>query len=404
MSVVLLTAFPVHRPRNGGQQRIAQIEKAYRAAGLAAHTLTVCEQEILGEAGPGDTCIGFPVRSRFRRWQGRDVPLINDLLVGRFASEDERAYRAIKKRLPARVDCVDLHQPWLVPLVERLRREPAYRSAHVVYNSQNIEAPLKYDMLVQHGVADAQSIAHEVAALEQRAARVCDGVVAVSQADTRQLRAFGARHVVLAGNGIAANAASEAGLSRWRKRLPEAPFAVFVASAHPPNIKGFWDCFGDSLALLSPLQPLVLAGSAGPQVRAAAPKGRFSLLNESRLAVLGELTEDDLAAVKQLAHVFVLPITYGGGSNIKSAEALFSGKPVVGTPTAFRGFDAFVRLPGVARVAARPSVFRKAVAKALTTATPSPDSPAQRALRQSLLWQHSLRPLVDAMCHEWGRP
>jgi hypothetical protein len=39
--------------------------------------------------------------------------------------------------------------------------------------------------------------------------------------------------------------------------------------------------------------------------------------------------------------VILLPIPYGGGSNLKTAEAICSGRPIVGTIKSFRGFDNF---------------------------------------------------------------
>jgi hypothetical protein len=57
--------------------------------------------------------------------------------------------------------------------------------------------------------------------------------------------------------------------------------------------------------------------------------------------------EQDLDYLVNHASVILLPITRGGGSNIKTAEALLSDRPVIGTSTAFRGFEAYKNAPGV---------------------------------------------------------
>jgi hypothetical protein len=53
-----------------------------------------------------------------------------------------------------------------------------------------------------------------------------------------------------------------------------------------------------------------------------------------------------------------------GGSNLKTAEALISGLPVVGTSQAFRGFADFADLPHIA-VADTPEAFAAGIRHAL---------------------------------------
>lgn len=128
-------------------------------------------------------------------------------------------------------------------------------------------------------------------------------------------------------------------LEAWKKKLPPGPFALFVGSAHPPNISGFFDVLGDSLGFLAPDRSAHLRRwqrrPAPPPIHPAFQ--RWKPLNESRIQILGMLDDADLAAVKSLAHLFILPISEGGGSNIKTAEALYSGKYVLGTPTSSAG-------------------------------------------------------------------
>ena len=43
----------------------------------------------------------------------------------------------------------------------------------------------------------------------------------------------------------------------------------------------------------------------------------------------------------------VLPLREGGGSNLKTAEALYSGLPLVATTVAMRGYETFRNMDGV---------------------------------------------------------
>lgn len=122
-------------------------------------------------------------------------------------------------------------------------------------------------------------------------------------------------------------------------------------------------------------------------------RGVWGPLNISRLQVLGELSDEDLGAVRILASAYILPILRGGGSSLKAAEAIYSGKPVVASPVALRGFKRFQSLPHI-RPASDPVTFGKCLRDALR-AGPVPLTQDQRRQLQSLKWENTLQPLVE---------
>jgi hypothetical protein len=79
------------------------------------------------------------------------------------------------------------------------------------------------------------------------------------------------------------------------------------------------------------------------------------------------------------AHALPLPIGYGGGSNVKTAEALAAGRPIVATGAAFRGFDEYRSLPSVT-LADTPLAFEAAI-----RANPFPDAYDGRTTRRPSL-------------------
>src|SRR6185503_21305679 len=109
-----------------------------------------------------------------------------------------------------------------------------------------------------------------------------------------------------------------------------------------------------SMAFLAPDERVVVAGGIADVLLHAPAYRLWERINASRLMLVGQQSEQDLAALIALASCIVLPITIGGGSNIKTAEAIFSGKPVVGTTLSLRGYERALELPHVYRTDAAP--------------------------------------------------
>jgi len=171
-------------------------------------------------------------------------------------------------------------------------------------------------------------------------------------------------------------------------------FALFVGSAYPPNVRGFWQMFAPSLAFLAPDERVVVAGGIGGIIMELREARVWERINASRLECVGPQSEADLAALLALASCIVLPITIGGGSNIKTAEAIFSGKLVVGTTTSFRGYEGMPPFPGV-HSTDDPAEFRGLVRRALDGTLPQPAP--ERNVRRRVLWSETLKMLPAAV-------
>lgn len=395
VQVLVLGSYPCVTPLHGGQIRLAEIIAAYRRAGYIVQSINLYDISAAAGQPRGPHDVEYPFDSAWRQWRGKAVPFVEDLTSGLYASRDENAYARITGLIQGTPALVHIEQPWLLPLALRWKKEGKIPAARLVYGSQNIEAPLKKAILAQYGIAEAEAVARDIAALEQEACQEADLVLAVSQSDRHALARLTAGPVILAANGIAPWHANPQALERRFRQLSAAPFALFIGSAHPPNISGFFETLGDSLGFLPPDRKICIVGSVGPHIVSHPDFLRWAPLNASRAQNLGLVDEATLAAAKTLAHVIILPITEGGGSNIKTAEALYSGKYVVGTPTSFRGFEHFLDMPGV-HVAETPHAFRCTLQRLLQAPPHVPD-PAWHDRRQQLLWQHTLVPMIRAV-------
>ena len=110
--------------------------------------------------------------------------------------------------------------------------------------------------------------------------------------------------------------------------------------------------------------------------------------------MLGLVDPVVLEALLTRAAVILLPKTRGGGSNLKTSEALLARRPVVATRLAFAGFEAWRDLPGVT-IADEPYVFWQLVARQLAC----PQILADRQdddRRDELLWPTCLAPMIAA--------
>lgn len=400
MRVLVLGSYPTVRPIHGGQIRLAEIVAAYRARGFDVRQADAWADNplyrprlSLSRAATDALELPLPPEA-LRSHRGLRAPFIEDLASGGVLAADERRLASIEAHCAGPVDWVHVEQPWLWPVALQLRRRAALGAFRLVYGSQNVEHELKREIFRQYRI-DGDALIEAIEALERQAAREADLVAAVTREDARWLARWSRREPLLAPNGVRAWKSAPEALERWRARLGDEPFALYVASAHPPNVVGFCESFGESLAALSPTQRVVLAGTVAEHVVGSEWFRRWGPLNERRTVALGILDSADLDALKDLAQAFVVPVTRGGGSNLKTAEALYAARNVVATPFAMRGYEHLSDLPGL--VVAEPgAAFARALHESLLRPAPPADERSAARL-DTLAWSHTLAALVAAV-------
>jgi hypothetical protein len=385
MRVLILGPWPITRPRHGGQIRAASIVAAYRARGHAAMFIGIFDPGNVppADATPDDVAIddavmGFIGRSG-QRWE---------LSLWRAFAEEPALFArfeaAVRRFGP---DVVQFEEPYLWPVVRALRQHGRLGNAPVVHSSYNFETDYRRDLAEIAGNVD-EALLGEVARQEAEIARESDLVATVSDADADSFRRVGARHVVVARNGSRPPAPTEAALAAVDAYLGDVPFALFVSSAHPPNAQGLLDLAAGAASGLP--GPLLICGAVHRLLEPG--RTRHRLIRDARM--LGTVDPEVLDALLVRAAVILLPKTRGGGSNLKTSEALLARRPVVATTLAFAGFEGWRDEPGVA-VADEPARFWKLAADAL--ADPQPIvAPSGHDPRDDLLWTTCLAPMIDA--------
>jgi hypothetical protein len=163
-----------------------------------------------------------------------------------------------------------------------------------------------------------------------------------------------------------------------------------VGSEHPPNVSGFENLILPWLASLRPGQRIVVAGGVCDKLLARLNEWGLRATVEGRLVLLGPVSDLALSVLIENAACIILPVEYGGGSNLKTAEALLSDRPIVASPASMRGFGEFGNLPGVA-IANGAEEFGAAVHRALADRFSASRSESSVA---ALTWDAVLAPLV----------
>ncbi len=374
--------------------RVTECARAYRSLGHRVDRVTVYARRrsfVESCAEPISTCVplvlGWWARQRrCHLGKPRGLDQLRQMWAGRhrgFASD-------LARRLDCSYDIVQIEHPWNFELAAGLRRDPSGANAWLVYSSHNIESDLHESIWRSQGwwTRAAERLVTQIRAHEITCAQRADLCLATSEADAAQLRGFGARDVIVVPNGVHPFPLREPTFSR-----PAPRYAIFVASDYPPNVNGFMRWLSPPFDALPPNTAIVLAGSVG---RAIERSGRYaSDIAAGRLVILGVLAREVLEQTILHADAVVLPITDGGGTNLKTSEALVSRRPVVATPHALRGFEAYRRLPRVHCVDEVGPAFMQRVAGLLGSGPHADDTTADCS---TLTWSEgfaSLRSWLD---------
>jgi glycosyltransferase involved in cell wall biosynthesis len=389
MRVLTLSTYPIAVPRHGGQQRLHHIVKAYAAAGHQTRSIGVLGSS---QFEPEDGFLPLPPVERMSKLISNPF-LMEDWAIGQLAAKDDSFHQALCGKIGDVPDLIHVEQPWLFAFAHRYARQLKAGKARVVYGSANVEHELKRRIVSGYmGAAHAEECARLVLQCETEAAAKADLIVATSQSDLTWLKKHASTEVVLAPNGVAERTSSMRGIEEANRITLHAKTALYCASSHPPNTHGFYDIFGRGIGFLTPDERIVVAGSAGASIKADPRFARTPGLAQ-HFVDAGEVSEECLQGLLETCHAIVLPITHGGGTNLKTAEAIWAGRWVVATSVGMRGFEDFIATRGL-NVCSDPTVFRETTRKVMGS-PPLRLSAAEKLTRRSVLWESALKLLVD---------
>jgi glycosyltransferase involved in cell wall biosynthesis len=392
MNILILCTYPIADPKHGGQLRVRNIADTYMSAGHQVQVVGVLgsssyEQEV--------GFLSYPTQEQLSRAIANTF-LMEDYALGQLFQQDEQCRRHLTSLIQNQPDIIHVEQPWLfgfaMQYAATLKNRP-----QLLYGSQNTEWRLKRDIVITYQRPDvAEHCADLVKSVELQAVKQADAIVCVSQTDASWLSSNTDLPITLAPNGVKAWQSTPAGQQEARNISKGYRYALFCASAHPPNMTGFFELFSGGFGSLKPDEKLVVAGGASNAIACDPRLNRSAKLAE-RTTTAGMVSQACLEGLLDQASCIVLPITQGSGTNLKTAEALWSGKHIVATTVAMRGFERFMHAPGV-HIGDDPASFKQALRLAMSAA-PIRLSQDDLSARQSVLWQNCLAPLISAINH-----
>jgi hypothetical protein len=387
MKLLLMCTYPYRDGRHGGQIRVANLVECYRSAGFFVEVAGVLGSDNYPEsegfvAYPGMQALSTAIENPF---------LVEDAALAQLFVEDDSYYCQLAAIIKSEPDVIHVEQPWLFGFAQRLVADKGWRKTRMFYGSQNIEYQLKAKILAPHlPTVKAEKYVEKVKQLELDAMLQADAVICVSEHDLQWTQQRIQVPSILAANGVKPWAVTSKGIDAANKISGCHQFALFCASAHPPNMEGFFELLSNGFGSLSQDQCLLIAGSAGPAITGDTRLAASARLAE-RVVSAGIVESDCLAGLLETAHCIVLPVTQGGGTNLKTAEALWAGRYIVSTSTAMRGFEQFIGSPGVL-VSDQPTEFKQNLRLAMA-APPLRLSCEDRKKRAVVLWSHTLQNL-----------
>lgn len=195
---------------------------------------------------------------------------------------------------------------------------------------------MKKSILDKYGYKGKSQIINEIAKLEIEAVRNADWVIATTTSDADHMKKYffcDEKKLIIAPNGTSY-------VRRTKYSQEERSFCLVVGSAHPPLIDGIRRYISDAAGWLPRDFDIYFAGSIS-YVDVGYWSAQYNRIRNSRVKLLGTKSAIELNELLDLATIIALPITYGGGSNLKTPEALATGRPVVATRVAMRGFEEF---------------------------------------------------------------
>lgn len=386
--ILLLSTYPSENPRHGGQRRVHAIANSYRKAGWEVKQIGVFPRESYVCKRWGTNHIKLP--KEFCSRLSIDGFRM-DLHAHRYFLDNPNKWNSLLLSVNRfSPDVIQFEQPWLFPAILPYLSERKEKIL-TVYSSQNVEADLMKDLLLIEGHRRADEFAKETEQLEDSVISMADTTICVTEADAKVFRARGATNVFVAPNGADRRPLTHS--CRCESTIRGKRYAFVTGSAHSPNCDGFLHFLGTKFAFVPPDCRIVVAGGMATLLASSPTFKKDFEMARRRLHLFPDPTENDLNYLINHADMVLLPIAHGGGSNIKTAEALLTDRPIIGTSTAFRGYDEFRTSTGVT-IKDDVGEFRGAVRLALSVAAPCS---FKRENAEPLLWDRCVATIPAVM-------
>ncbi|SLN62168.1 glycosyltransferase family protein [Pseudooctadecabacter jejudonensis] len=374
-------------PFFGGQIRAQHILQTISAAGWPTSVISVFEGQNFSEPTlpeVNDRLIDAETRAYLMQ-DGMQPDLdLGDAVLRSAALRDQ----IIADLEHADSEILLLEHPWLWAVAKEYLKKTD-RQPIIIYSSYNNEMQLCRELQALNPTPHSDAVNARMKTLEMEVLTAADAVICVSQEDADSYVALGFEgDTLVAPNGVSPMR-QMGGLDYWAKELQGTQCATFIGSYHLPNATGLLEMLEPGLQGLKPDMHINVLGDVCRLLDTIGNHGRARTTIFPRLSLFGKVDRPTINTFVELSRVILLPIVSGGGTNLKTAEALYSGKPILGTTKAFRGFENFMDRDNV-HICDDPAEYVATLEQLLTSAP----KPTKLELdRAQLLWSATMNGL-----------
>jgi glycosyltransferase involved in cell wall biosynthesis len=333
--VLSIVPFPILPPTHGGRVRAYQLAKGLARAGARV-----------------DLCCPWHPGLPLRRFEQEGITirpfvfaanllpaLLGDRLISPLLQLSLQPFPMGPKRLlreSKNYDLVEFHFCAYASWMTRLSSDTP-----VVYSAHNVESDYAR---IEPSSGIRRLVAAQIGRLERRAVNASDLVITCTEADGKRLaELYGKpKRLAVIANGFSEDEVSnlkgsERDQIRAELGLNRDDLAILFIGGPPAHNRRAVRYLEEKLLpdLDGSARLLVLGECARPR-------------REGRVLALGHV--ERLGPLMAAADVAVNPIEAGSGSNVKLAEYLAAGLPVVTTRVGLRGYEAFAHLVTVAEM------------------------------------------------------
>lgn len=399
--ILQVVIYPLDNPRHGGQIRCNEIRNAVMSEGLEVTTFTILTPGLSTSIGPSITLPTGTKDPLYFSEIAELAPLTTDLFMHYWLLSPE-GQQKLKSAVPNDAfQFVIFEQPWafkaLIPILQAHNPD-----IEIIYSSHNHEAALKELILEKYSTSNVENqirekIKSEIDELERFATQMADEIWVVKLQDALDIDPELIKKTIVLPNGT-----RKISLNSARPSPDMEGFALFIGSAYPPNFFGFIELIGEDLFFLPPQFKIFCVGGVAAMIRQWATNSPFSRHLLSRLVFIEDASNHDLEILLAQARLLILPIVTGGGSNLKTAEALASGNQIVGTTASFRGFETWIGTEGVL-IADTKETFRASIGRLASLGSKVGRVVRTSSLESPLYWPECLTRISSGLLGKENR-
>ncbi|MDV7104208.1 glycosyltransferase [Vibrio sp. TH_r3] len=398
MKILQLSTYPIKEPRHGGQIRVYQIRKQLEKLGHDVISVSFSEVSHVHFDDEYDFIMDSHQLS-----QEISTPYATDLATALICEKSKKCQsflvHHLKEHLP---DYIFIEQPWLWPAVKRIKQKHPNLIKKIIYSSQNVEFETKKSLFSNNMIQDNDNVVDTIKSIEMDFINNADDVICCTNNDADIYFTLMNKNAHVCPNGVAPilnNDRVTAIRKSLRKKLGKRKkYALFVGSAYPPNAQGFWDNLSGSLSWLGMDEFIFSVGGCSNILDDFMPKEAdiASYLNFDKVKRLGYVSNEELSALIYECTLIILPISDGGGSNLKTAEAIISNKPVVATEMSCRGFDNFDKYTNVF-VCGNDTQFREKIKYCFENTLCTELNEEEKNSRARVYWTNTLKGIKNVV-------